>query len=99
MENHNLSKALRRYLDEGESAAISLSLQVGASLVLLDEKDARSVAKDLGLKVTGVLGVLCRAKQQDKKLPLKDTMDDLRKICGFRIDDKLYTEIISKYEK
>lgn len=81
------------------SEAISLSVQVSASLILLDEKDARSAAKDLGLRVTGVLGVLCRAKYQGEKISLKETMDTLRTICGFRIDDKLYTEIINKYEK
>jgi len=98
-ENQFLTKALQRYLDVGESEAISLSLQVGASLLLLDEKDARSAAKDLGLRVAGVLGVLCRAKHQGEKISLKETMDTLRTKCGFRIDDKLYTEIISKYEK
>jgi predicted nucleic acid-binding protein len=98
-ENQFLTKALQRYLDVGESEAISLSLQVGASLLLLDEKDARSAAKDLGLRVTGVLGVLCRAKYQGGKISLKETKDTLRTKCGFRIDDKLYTEIISKYEK
>ena len=97
-ENQFLTKALQRYLDVGESEAISLSLQVGASLLLLDEKDARSAAKDFGLRVAGVLGVLCRAKCQGNKISLKETMDTLRAICGFRIDDKLYTEIISKYE-
>ena len=97
--NQSLTKALQRYLDVGESEAISLSLQAGASLLLLDEKDARAAAKDFGLKVAGVLGILCRAKCQGDKISLKETMDTLRTACGFRIDDKLYTEVLSKFEK
>ncbi len=97
-ENLLLTKALQLHLDLGESAAISLALQVNASLLLLDEKDARCIAKDFGLRVTGVLGVLCRAKKQGDILSLKENMDKLRAICGFRIDDKLYSEIVNQYE-
>jgi predicted nucleic acid-binding protein len=95
-DNISLTKTLQRYLDVGESEAISLSLQVGASLLLLDEKDARAAAKNLGLRVAGVLGILCRAKYQGENISLKESMDELRIMCGFRIHDKLYTEIALK---
>lgn len=35
-----------------------------AGLVIIDEKIGRNVAEYLGLKVTGTLGVLLKAKQQ-----------------------------------
>src|SRR6266545_3242625 len=63
---------LRRDLDQGEAEVIALALQVKAEWTLLDERDARRVAKSLGLKVTGVLGILLRA-QQESKLPSLQT--------------------------
>src|SRR5688572_18657505 len=44
-------------LDPGETEAIALAKEVGAYAVLLDEGDARRVAKDQGLNVAGTLGI------------------------------------------
>ncbi|MDX2199066.1 MAG: DUF3368 domain-containing protein [Phycisphaerae bacterium] len=51
-------------LHVGELAAISLACEVKASLILLDDRDARTAAARLGLDVTGLLGVLERADQR-----------------------------------
>ena len=48
-------------LHAGETAAISLALEVRASLVLIDEWAARRAAVERGLAVVGLLGVLDRA--------------------------------------
>jgi predicted nucleic acid-binding protein len=48
-------------LQAGERAAIFLAESVAADLVLLEEKAARRVATDRGLRVTGLLGVLSEA--------------------------------------
>jgi predicted nucleic acid-binding protein len=45
-------------LDDGEQAAIALAVAVGASLVLMDDRDGVAVARGKGLTVTGTLGVL-----------------------------------------
>ena len=50
------------HLDPGEAAAISLALATNASLILLDERDARSEAMRLGLPIIGSVGILARAK-------------------------------------
>jgi predicted nucleic acid-binding protein len=42
---------LQRDLDSGEAEAIALALQKHAEWLLLDERDARRIAKSLGLKV------------------------------------------------
>ena len=52
-----------RRLDAGESEAIGLALQLGASLVLLDEREARKEAVRLGLAVAGTVGILERAAE------------------------------------
>ena len=49
------------HLDDGEIQAIALALEYQAELLLLDERDATIAARQLGLTVTGTLGVLDRA--------------------------------------
>jgi len=48
-------------LDKGELDVILLAREIGADLVLIDEKAGRKVAKALGLKVKGTLGLLLLA--------------------------------------
>lgn len=57
-----LVASLRMELDEGESEAIALAIQLKADLLLLDESRGRAVASRFGLKFTGLLGVLLTAK-------------------------------------
>jgi predicted nucleic acid-binding protein len=54
-------QAIRTNLDLGESSAIALALETENSLLVLDEKKARSYAKHLGLSLTGTLGLLLLA--------------------------------------
>ena len=49
-------------LDRGEKQTIILALKNSANLVIIDERIGRRVAEYLGLKVTGTLGVLAKAK-------------------------------------
>jgi predicted nucleic acid-binding protein len=48
-------------LQVGEQAAILLAESMKADIILLDEKAARRVAGNRGLRVTGLLGVLGEA--------------------------------------
>jgi len=50
-------------LDQGEAEAIILATEIEADLILLDETLGRFHAKHTGLKVTGTMGVLMKAKQ------------------------------------
>ena len=50
-------------LDAGEIDAIGLALELNADLVLIDERKATDVARNLGLTTIGVLGVLLEAKR------------------------------------
>ena len=45
-------------LQIGEQAAILLAESIRAELILLDEKSARRIAAQRGMRITGTLGVL-----------------------------------------
>lgn len=50
-------------LDKGETSAIALALE-NNSVLIMDEQKGRKVAKGLGIRVTGTLGVVAQAKLQ-----------------------------------
>lgn len=49
-------------LDRGEKHTISTALEMKADITIIDEKIGRNIAEYLGLKVTGTLGILLKAK-------------------------------------
>lgn len=57
-----LSSLVLSALDAGEAAVIQLALEQQISLVCIDEWKGRRVALAAGLRVTGTLGLLGRAK-------------------------------------
>jgi hypothetical protein len=89
---------LQRDLDRGEAEAIALALQLKAEWTLLDERDARKVAKALGLNVTGLLGILLRAQRQGKSLSLQKMVEELRDNAGFRIGAELVADLLRQSE-
>jgi predicted nucleic acid-binding protein len=89
-------KILRRELDKGESEAIALALQAQADWTLLDEKEGRRVAKSLGLRVTGVLGILLCARREGKLEHFEKVLEDLRGKAGFHIRDDLLKDVLKE---
>ncbi len=94
IDDQPLVQALSRDLDRGEAEAIALALQVKAEWTLLDERNARKVAKSLGLKVTGVLGILLRARREGKLPSLQVAVEQLRERAGFYIGNELFAELL-----
>jgi predicted nucleic acid-binding protein len=93
-KNQQVILALRRDLDQGEAETIALALEVGADLVLLDERDGRYAAKRFGLQVAGVLGILIEAKQNNLIKQIKPSLDALRQQAGFYIHESLYQQVL-----
>lgn len=89
INNELLIQVLKRTLDDGEAAAITLASEMKANLILIDERDGRRVAKSLGLQVTGVLGILLRAKQTNKLESVQPIIEKLITLAGFRISPNL----------
>lgn len=87
---------LRRDLDHGEAEAIALAKQLSANWTLLDEREARRIAKSLGLRVTGALGVLLTGHREGKLPSLLQAMQDLQEQVGFHIGAELFTEVLKE---
>jgi predicted nucleic acid-binding protein len=55
---HNLEKKI----DKGEASAIALAIETDDCTIILDDYKARQVAEQLGLDITGTIGVIIKAK-------------------------------------
>lgn len=82
-------------LDEGEAEAIALAIQFHADILLIDESTGRSVAERHGLRLTGLLGVLLRAKKAGHILLVRPYMDKLLSEVGFRISPQLFHDVLA----
>ncbi len=90
-----LLKLLHRDLDDGEAEAIALAIDCKADLVLLDEKEARSIAREYNLKLTGVIGILLRAKLERRIPTIKNELNLLR-VKGFWIGKEIYEKVLQE---
>lgn len=97
--NRDLCLSLNRELDLGESAAIALAIEQQADLILLDETEARSIAEFHGLRKTGVLGVLMRAKHLKLIPEVRPLLDALRTEAHFWINPVLYNQVLAEMQE
>lgn len=81
-------------LGRGEAEAIALADEIKADFLLIDEQRGRSVARQRGLRVIGVLGVLLRAKQQHLLESLAETMRRLQETAGFYVSEDVKKAIL-----
>jgi len=96
IQQQALITTLRRDLDRGEAESIALALELGADLVLLDEKEGRHAAQRLGLRVVGIVGVLLDAKAHGMINGVKSHLDALRHTVGFYLSESLYQATLKR---
>jgi predicted nucleic acid-binding protein len=77
-ENSRLLRVLLLQLHRGEAEVIALATDLKADIVLIDEQEGRQLASKTGLSVTGVLGILLRAKRAGEIAAVKPEIDHLR---------------------
>ncbi|MBN1135141.1 MAG: DUF3368 domain-containing protein [Anaerolineae bacterium] len=95
VQDQALLAVLRRDLDRGEAETIVLAVELGADLVLLDEKEGRHVAERLGLKVVGVGGILLEAKAAGAISAVRPHLDALRQAAGFYLSNSVYRHLLA----
>ena len=89
LASDSVAKLLRATLDPGEAEAIALALELRADLILLDERDGRAAAERAGLRVTGLLGVLLRAKKAGQLESIRLELEALRTRANFFLSPQL----------
>jgi predicted nucleic acid-binding protein len=79
--------------DPGEVAVISLAITERIADVCLDDLDARRLARILGLRVTGSIGVLLAAKSEGEPIEIRRALDNMRR-QGIWISDNLMRQAL-----
>ena len=92
----NLLGTLQSNLDSGEAAAIVLALELKAELLIMDERPGRTIARQYGLAVIGILGVLLEAKDKGLISVVKPLMDRLIDEVEFRVSRQLYKTVLQR---
>lgn len=84
---------LETLLDQGEAETIELTLQSSASLVLMDERKGRNIARDIyGLAVIGT-GRLLTEAELTGLIPAVSPLIDQIRAHGYWLSDKIVAEI------
>ncbi len=80
-------------LGKGESAVIALGIMKGSSELVIDDSDARSCARSLGLQVRGTLGLVLLAKKRGHISSVRSTIDELI-LAGMYLDKGVVDQIL-----
>lgn len=89
-----LVTVLRRDLGAGEAEASVLARETGPALLLMDERMGRASARRLGLRVTGLVGVLSEARERGLMADAEAVVEALHQRAGFWLSDELRRLVI-----
>ena len=70
------------------------SIELNADILIIDERNGRSVAQEFNLRIIGLLGILVLAKKRGYIKFVKPVILELIKEHGFRVSKKLLNEIL-----
>jgi predicted nucleic acid-binding protein len=80
-------------LGSGEKSAMMLALSYTSHLLVIDDLVAREVARSLGLRITGTLGLFLKAKQCGIISSIADQLEAIKK-TNFYISSAVEKEIL-----
>ncbi len=81
-------------LDRGEQAAFALASEHPGALVIVDDKRARTIAKRLGFRITGTIGVLLAAKEEGHISAIRPLLDQISE-TNFYISPSIINQALS----
>jgi predicted nucleic acid-binding protein len=82
-------------LGEGERDVIAEALQEGIASVVLDDQEARRLARRMGLEPVGTVGLLLAAKKRSLLPSVKDELERLRGF-GFWVSEELVSRVLQE---
>lgn len=86
-------RVVAAHLGAGESEVLCLGLELEDAWLILDDGEARALARELGLRILGTAAVLVEAKRAGHLAKVRPTLDALL-ARGFRLDRKVYDRIL-----
>lgn len=81
---------LSEKVDEAEAEAITLAKEMSADFLLIDERRGTFIARNLGIKTIGVVGIVIRGKERNLIPSGKAILDELRSKPKFWISEDVY---------
>ena len=81
------------FIHRSEAGVLALARLSGDALILLDDGAARAHARGLGLRITGTLGVILRAKKEGRITAVAPLLRQLQDE-GFRIAPATRAEVL-----
>ncbi len=97
LSDQALVVALKMMIDDGEAEAIALS-QEQKCRIILDDRQARRVGQNMGLRVIGTVGILILAKQRGILSTIRPVLQNLDD-TGFYISAALKDEALRLAEE
>jgi len=84
---------LEQSVDRGEASIIALAMELEDCIVSIDDLRARKIARSLGLRLTGTLGILYKAKTEGLIPSMRQAIDQLKSV-DFRISASIEQELL-----
>lgn len=93
IKNRNGYLELRKLLGQGEASSIILAEELTDSLLIIDEKRGRKVAKEKNLNIIGSLGILLLAKEKGIINSVRENIIAIEQ-TNFRISQKIKQQLL-----
>lgn len=93
--NKTYQKILEASLDKGEASAIAFAIEQSDCLLIIDDNKGRKYAEQLGIKITGTLGVMISAKLTGHVKSVKPLLEKIRN-TDFRLTPELEKKTLEK---
>ncbi|MEL6134111.1 MAG: DUF3368 domain-containing protein, partial [Bacteroidota bacterium] len=77
---------------------IALALEYEDSLLIIDERKGRNQAKEMGVRITGLLGIIIRAKKVGLITSGREKLETLLN-QGFHVSPKLYDLVLREMKE
>lgn len=93
LQNDALVSRLMNRIQRGESEAIALAIEM-SSMLVVDDLEARKLARELAVEITGVSGVLLAAKSEGIIDSVREALDKLVHAADYYVDERLYASVL-----
>lgn len=93
--NKTYQKILEASLDRGEASAIAYAIEQRDCLLIIDDYKGRKYAEQLGIKITGTLGIIIDAKLHGHIHSVRPLLDKIKR-TDFRLTNDLERRALEK---